>query len=625
MSERGYPIGIPGADGSPAWAKPPSTVCVDDPNPVQNHHDRSHCHDRPLEANASPRYLIPMGTHIPNPNGPGFIYLPPKDPRAIPCWPVKGIPPSRDDGMTATHLDHDARSYATQLPLALGGYGNRSEEELYREFARMRLQSEQNERFKMEEFERSQGLWDSRRRQEYERQVWAMNMGYRECSENSSEMPFPYTPTSTEDPGSINVHIRRPCKKCQDPVIVETQNVNHELTYDFNKGYAINLDGPMKNLNREVICNKCSKKEEEQAIRKELMREVVQEVFNATQSAHKKNPVAFEDAFLHSSRSRGRLATGDATSSNLNAYAHDNHHSSHRADIKKGEKGEIYHDRQANLVHHHRHRTYYDSNASESTEDSSTSESESELEIEGASPTGPSKYQPQRGHAYASRYAGDESKGSAARKKTIATSVSDGGESEDEVLIIRRRGKDGALRSHREAIVTESMKRDRNKLVDDVLSTVSPTRDEMIEYHSRSKRGTRRLEQEILSSTGSSDYSSDQENEVTTNAPSKKLGLRSAISSLKLSRSRLRSTTSRLPAVNLGSSSTKQKHRHQRRSSSVGDHPGSLHASDQKELRITESHGITEDSHYPKGARRIRDANNPSFLSGWSIFKKSTF
>ncbi|KAF3914631.1 hypothetical protein AA313_de0202138 [Arthrobotrys entomopaga] len=619
MSERGYPIGIPGADGSPAWAKPPSTICVD--NPAHAHHDRSHRHDHTLDANAGPRYLIPMGTHIPNPHGPGFIYLPPKDPRVIPCWPVDSIPPSSDDGLTATQLDHNGRNYATQIPLGSGGYGNRAEEDLYREFVRMRLQSEQNERLRREEFERSQGLWDSRRRHEYEQRMWAMNMGYYEGSEYSEEESSPYNATSKDDPGSINVHIRRPCKNCQDPVIVETQNVNHEVTYDFNKGYAINLDSPMKNLDREVICDNCSKKEEEQVIRKELMREVVQEVFNVTQSSHKKKSEAFEEAVLHSSRSRARLAAGDTTSGKPNPSTHHSH--SHQVYAKKGDKHEIHEDKQSDSVYHHHHRAYYSSSTSDSATTSHSSESDPEYETQGASPTRTTKYH-QQGHIYASRHTVDESKKSTGRKKTNATSVSDEGESEDEVLVVRRRGKDGALHSRREVVVTESMKRDRSKIVDDVLSSAGLAKDEMAEYHSRSKRGVQRLSQETLSPTSSSVYSSDQENEVTVNTPAKKSRLRSAISSSKISRSRLRSTTSRLPVVNLTDSSSKQKHRHHRRCSSVGDRTKSLHSSGKKDVRIADARSVSEESHHPQGGRRIRDPTNPGFLSGWSLFRKST-
>ncbi|KAF3922936.1 hypothetical protein ABW20_dc0101374 [Dactylellina cionopaga] len=287
MSEAGYPIGIAAADGAPAWARPRGAMPALD----HRHHDYArhhhHHHDHANSARSGPEYLIPMGTPVPNPYGPGVVFIPPPNARIIPCMPIQGARSINDDELDTIRLENN-RNHAAAPLLSPGGHPHphrgqhQHQNDLHREFARMKLQIEQSERFRMEEFERTQALWDARQR-EHERRMWAMAMGYDEESKDSDHETSVCHTAPEEDEKIISIHVRRPCKNCKQLVTIETQTVHHRFQSNgLTKGVGINVDSPSEQLEADILCVRCKAEDEEQEKKTELMRKVVREVVDET-------------------------------------------------------------------------------------------------------------------------------------------------------------------------------------------------------------------------------------------------------------------------------------------------------------------------------------------------------
>ncbi|KAK6352147.1 hypothetical protein TWF730_008979 [Orbilia blumenaviensis] len=294
LSGTGYPIGIAGPDGSPAWAKP--TVPI---KPLKHEHGRGHehrshrntCHSNNRHCSAvfqdGPEYLIPLGTPIRNPHGPGIAFIPPEDPRIIPCRPVrdqgqnidyKGFGTDQGDRLChhnpkKIHIPRDPQA-AECCPV---------DQEFKDEYARMKLRAEQSERARIEEIERNQALWNARQN-EYEERIrhaaMANDKYEHEVGANGSVHPLPVSSKEKV----ININVRHPCKKCQELVTIGTQVLHHRFSSNPNKGIGINIDSPHPKPDTEVLCEKCKAAEMEEAKNADLLRKVVRQVFTEAAS-----------------------------------------------------------------------------------------------------------------------------------------------------------------------------------------------------------------------------------------------------------------------------------------------------------------------------------------------------
>ncbi|KAK6339915.1 hypothetical protein TWF718_009303 [Orbilia javanica] len=277
MSDTGYPMGIAGPDGSPAWARPktPTNEHGHEHGRHKNAH-RSHHHNHPHAGfQTGPEYLVPMGTPVPNPYGPGVLFLPPKDPRIIPCRPAQ------DPGRYLNYNDFDAiqddRYHHQGRHAAF--------EDLNTEYARMKMRAEQSERARLEEIERNQALWNARQK-ECEKKTWFKAMGVnREESEidasNSAHQAAVY-----DDERVININVRQPCDNCQEPVTVETVHQRFSA-HDGDRGIGINLDSPAPKPNKEFLCDKCKIAQAEEEKNTNLLRKLVQQVFTEADTIKK--------------------------------------------------------------------------------------------------------------------------------------------------------------------------------------------------------------------------------------------------------------------------------------------------------------------------------------------------
>ncbi|EWC44874.1 hypothetical protein DRE_00933 [Drechslerella stenobrocha 248] len=268
MSENGYAIGIADPDGSPAWAKPAAAVETADCH-------RCHCHGghrrRATRTSHGPEYLIPMGAPVPGQYPPGVILIPPVGPRMIPCAPIPG-PNLVGRDIPGEYMRHHNHPFMH--------YGGNEAGELAQEFSQMRLQEEQAERFRFEEWEREQALSSARQqapvdaRAEYNRKRWARAMGVRQESDTDESE----SSASEEAARTININIRQPCKICKEFITVETQTVQHRFVSDgSNDGAGINIDGP-NTINTDLMCDRCKAGIKEEAERADFLRRLVREV-----------------------------------------------------------------------------------------------------------------------------------------------------------------------------------------------------------------------------------------------------------------------------------------------------------------------------------------------------------
>ncbi|KAJ6258722.1 hypothetical protein Dda_6773 [Drechslerella dactyloides] len=306
MAETGYAVGIADPNGLPAWAKPIS---------VSEGHSRRHCshhhhhHHATIAPNAGPEYLVPMATAVPNPNGPGLILLQPADPRMVPCMSVPGAYATDSDELD-TIRGENYRNRNQPLLIGSGEYSDFEADELGRDFARVRLQAEASERFRFEELERERALHgehaqaeEAKRQRDWE--TWALAMGIIQDRERVGGGPgFPHHEAYEDSERVININIRQPCKMCREPVIMETQTVHHRFpNNDASKGIGINVDGPGKSAEDDVLCRRCKDDLNEKKEKKELLRKVVREVIDEKSKAKKEKKDKGGTVVLHSSSS----------------------------------------------------------------------------------------------------------------------------------------------------------------------------------------------------------------------------------------------------------------------------------------------------------------------------------
>ncbi|KAK6523407.1 hypothetical protein TWF281_001388 [Arthrobotrys megalospora] len=313
LSESGYPIGIAGPDGSPAWARP-QAPSIKPPKNEHGHEHRchknihrphSHHHHHPATIQTGPEYLVPLGTPVPNPYGPGFIFLPPKDPRIIPCKPFQGLHHmvSYDDLNTVQGDNPRHRGNRLTVDPHIPGH-YQVDEEINHEYTRMKLQAEQSERARFEEIERNQALWNARQK-EYEKKIWLTAMGKKDEEPENDAGSFTRHTAASDEERVINVNVRHPCKTCKELVTIDTQVVHHRFsTHDGSQGIGINVNSPAPKLNAEILCEKCKVAEAEEEKSTDLLRKLVQQVF-AEADTIKKSKRDEELSTVPSSRSRG--------------------------------------------------------------------------------------------------------------------------------------------------------------------------------------------------------------------------------------------------------------------------------------------------------------------------------
>ncbi|KAK6499101.1 hypothetical protein TWF481_011671 [Arthrobotrys musiformis] len=291
LSESGYPMGIAGPDGSPAWAKPkaPTRPPRYERGYERNHHKNvhhSHNHHHPAGLQAGPEFLVPMGTPVRNPYGPGVVFLPPSDPRIIPCRQ------GRDSGHIVDYDDMDTipgdrlrhqRSRAAFDPHATRNY--RPDEDTNTEYACMKLRAEQNERARIEEIERNQALRNARQK-EHEKKAWLAAMGKTEEETEVGTGNYIRHTAPYDDERVININVRKPCEKCQELVTVETVHQRFSA-HDSTQRIGINLDSPAPKLHEEVLCEKCKIAKAEEQKNTDLLRKLVRQVFNEADNLKK--------------------------------------------------------------------------------------------------------------------------------------------------------------------------------------------------------------------------------------------------------------------------------------------------------------------------------------------------
>ncbi|KAF3166410.1 hypothetical protein TWF225_009893 [Orbilia oligospora] len=271
ISETGYPMGIAGPDGSPAWAKPKASTRPfkhehgHEHNRHKNFH-RSHHHNYPHAGfQGGPEYLVPMGTPISNPYGPGIVFLPPKDPRIIPCRPAENLGHFDYDDLDTIEgdrLHHQGRHPVFEDPNS--------------EYARIKLRAEQNERARIEEIERDQALRNARKK-EYQKNVWLNAMRAKQDQPDFDASISTHHIAAYDDERVININVRQPCDKCQELVTIET--VHRRLSpHDASQGIGINLDSPAPKRVKEFLCEKCEVSEAEEKKNAGLLRKLVRQV-----------------------------------------------------------------------------------------------------------------------------------------------------------------------------------------------------------------------------------------------------------------------------------------------------------------------------------------------------------
>ncbi|EPS37261.1 hypothetical protein H072_9030 [Dactylellina haptotyla CBS 200.50] len=598
ISESGYPIGIAGANGSPAWARPPGVIEASD-HPHHNH-ARHYRHQTP-SAIPGPRYLIPMGTPVPNPYGPGVVFIPPPNARVIPCMPVSEVPfvDFRDDDDYYDELGtirfENNNHCAASFPLGSGNHGNQYEEDIYREFARMRLQAEQTERFRMEEFERTQGLWDAHHR-ESERQRQTVGTVYGRNSEYASEAGSGHRQTPRDNEKIIQIHIRHPCRKCQEAVIVETQTVHHRFpSQDLNKRVGINVDSPaVRKSDRDVICERCQTEEEEENRQTELMRKVLREVIDENQHIQKRRPDAFQEAILHSSCNHLHIATD--TTNNQPDSDHRGKHTKHRNHIR----------------HEPKPTNKYPDNTN----------SESETDVKAQIKTTKSILKANHKEIHPVFSVLDEN-----QDGNYGYPIREPSNDEDEIPYYRiRQGRDKKLKpsNHTQKHgLTDPVKQSPAELFDAVIRGFKVSKDR--KHH---KKANIENVQEIASSSSSSEYEYTRERGYTANINTYEKKSYPALDSRSPQRhgSHTRDTSPQhshsydtpTPTTHHG-----KYHRHHYKDSSSCQ-LDNVYAPVSKDKRISGHHRPSTDLDQTREFR-YSDDNKPGFLTGWSMFNKATF
>ncbi|RVD88900.1 uncharacterized protein DFL_003064 [Arthrobotrys flagrans] len=277
LSETGYPMGIAGPDGSPAWAKP--TASHRPPKHEHGHehgrhknvHRPNHHNHPPAGFQPGPEYLIPMGTPVPNPYSPVFIFLP----RIIPCRPV---------GNPVHIVDYD--DLDTIQGDKLSHQGSRTVfEDLNSEYARMKLRAEQDERARIEEIERNQALRNAHQK-EYEKKAWLNAMGVKEAQRYVDASSSAHHAAAYDEERVLNIHVRQPCDKCQEPVTIETVHQRFS-SHDSTQGIRINLDSPAQKPNEEFLCEECKIAKAEEKKNSDLVRKLVRQVVTEANTIEK--------------------------------------------------------------------------------------------------------------------------------------------------------------------------------------------------------------------------------------------------------------------------------------------------------------------------------------------------
>ncbi|KAF3311913.1 hypothetical protein TWF173_007999 [Orbilia oligospora] len=273
-------MGIAGPDGSPAWAKPKASTrpFKHEHGHEHNSHKNFHCshhHNYPHAGfQGGPEYLVPMGTPIPNPYGPGIVFLPPKDPRIIPCRPAENLGHFDYDDLDT--IEGDRLHHQGRHPVFEDPNG---------EYAPIKLRAEQNERARIEEIERDQALRNARKK-EYQKNVWLKAMGAKQ-DQPDSDATISTHHTAEYDERVININVRQPCDKCQELVTVETVHRRLSL-HEASQGIGIDLDSPAPKRVKEFLCEKCEVSEAEEKknadLLRKLVRQVVAEAGNSTSS-----------------------------------------------------------------------------------------------------------------------------------------------------------------------------------------------------------------------------------------------------------------------------------------------------------------------------------------------------
>ncbi|KAK6513637.1 hypothetical protein TWF506_008075 [Arthrobotrys conoides] len=332
ISETGYPMGVAGPDGSPAWAKPktPKHDHGHEHNRHKNVHRSHHHNHAPAGFQSGPEYLVPMGTPVPNPYGPGFVFLPPKDPRIIPCKPVQN--PGHIDYDDLDTIEGDRLHHQGRRPVF---------EDPNNEYADIKMRAEQNERARIEEIERDQALRNARKK-EYQKNVWFKAMGVKQEPPEFDASSSTHHTAAYDDERVININVRQPCDKCHELVIVETVHQRFS-PHDTPHGIGINLDSPAQKRAKELICEKCQSAEAEEKKNADLLRKLVRQVVTEADTIKKAKESQSSPGVTSS---HGRGATHSEYSESLDP----------RAALRES------------LLHHGRKKSTHFENMSEDTE-----------------------------------------------------------------------------------------------------------------------------------------------------------------------------------------------------------------------------------------------------------------
>ncbi|KAK6338026.1 hypothetical protein TWF696_001497 [Orbilia brochopaga] len=624
----GYAVGIAGPNGFPAWANPEGVN--EGHGRHRCHHHRHHRHAR-TSAHSGPEYLIPMGTAAPDPNGPGVIFLRPAEPRMVPYVPVQEAYANDSDELDTIRADN--RHYRNQpLQIGSGDFDEFEAAEHDRDFARVRYQAEANERFRIEELERQQALGGNRMQAEDEEakrhrewKTWALAMGINPDREDGGKPVQTHPEAYQEGERVININIRQPCKICKEPVIMETQTVHHRFPEnDTSKGVGINVDGPGKLAEDDVICRRCDDELNEKKEKKELLRKVVREVIDEKSKAKKEKKDKGGTVVLHSSSS-GEFAAAEGDENNQ-AYDREPTNKTQKLSLRHrgGNKEQAFGETSPHSVTHahprghHHDAHHHERHAKTKYDDSSSSESEAEVRV--TPPRHERNPKPHKreirtplGGVNESRYINVVEAASA--------DVSESEQDENEAPILQRSSRSNkTARKHgstHQSPLAASIKENPEGFVKAVLRHLDGEAYNSPKPSGKTKKGKRHADKAVTSSSSDSSSSGSEDSELDVN--------------VNLSVKKPRKGGKHSPGVHHHRGKTKSTtphagRTHHRRSSSAGDD-----TFDCTELAkaLQKSAGRHSSPHIGKegkqGGSVAGDKQKPGFLRGWSIFQKANF